>query len=205
MDTVKNASGRVISSHRTALIQIGYKLDGVRSALLIRTHKLKRLPDQLTALLLDSTITFTGRQLGGDLAKIARDFTVPRVIEKVHSQGRIAELGLMGRKRGVVATGTAGLDKLAVITLNKALKKDPAVRLSEWSATALTPIQEEYAALDAIASLEVYDALESLPDLSARLSAVDAILDCAIDVVPSHGSVTVMAVRVAPGDRKSVV
>jgi hypothetical protein len=200
-DTVKNAAGHVIHSGKTALIQIGYKLQGesLRRALLIRTFKLKELPRQLIGLLLDARLTVSGKQLGGDLAKIARDFTLWRVVNQMRTQGRICELGLMARKRGVVTSGTAGLDKLAAVLLNKTLRKDVSVRLSQWSASKLSTIQEDYGALDAIASLEVHDALNRLPDLSVRLSPSNAILQCAVDVVPSHGSVTVMAVRAATG------
>ena len=196
-DTTKNADGRVVFSHRIALIQIGYKMQGLPCASFIRTHKLRTLPNQLTGLLLDDRFTFTGRQLGGDLGKIGRDFTAHRVVEKMSN--RVVELGMMARKRGVVATGTAGLDKLAAVLLNKTLSKDPQVRLSVWSAPSLSTVQEEYAALDAIANLEVHDSLAALPDLSVRLSSADAVLGRALDVVPYHGSVAVMAARAATG------
>ena len=73
----------------------------------------------------------------------------------------------------------------------------PQVRLSKWSVPQLSDPQAKYAALDVLKSLDVYFHLLSLDDLSARLTAADAIVGTVVDVVPPHGSVAVLATRCA--------
>ena len=100
-------------------------------------------------------------------------------------------------KCGVVASGVVALDRLVEVCLRVRLEKDPEVRLCEWSATTLTPKQLGYAVLDAEYSLRVFFYLLPLDNLTLRLGRGDAIAGVAVDVVPSHGSVAVMATRAA--------
>ena len=160
-DVFKNQRGHVIGSGSVAVIQLGFKLraDGPIRALVIQVHGKKTLPERILALLADPEITFTGRAIGGDLAKIARDF-------KCESQTRGAkaiDLGPMARARDVVQSGVVSLERLVEATLKEQLSKAPSVRLSKWSASRLTDDQAKYAALDAIKTLEVYFHLLLLP------------------------------------------
>ena len=154
---------------------------------------LSRLPDRLHAFLADSRYTFVGRAVAADVKKISKDFSAATLAVHV----RCEDLGVMARKRGVVNSGTAGLEKLVEMTLQKRLSKAPAVRLSKWSRMPLSSEQEEYAALDAILSLEVYCRLQKMPDLAARLSPDEAVVGTEADLVPMHGSVGVMATHAA--------
>lgn len=88
---------------------------------------------------------------------------------------------------------------LVQLTLNEKLDKAPAVRLSKWSATVPSDAQTKYAALDAIKTLEVYEHLHHLPDLTLRLCAENAIPNMKVDAVPSQGNDASMATRGACG------
>ena len=83
------------------------------------------------------------------------------------------------------------------------MSKAPEVRLSKWSAPRLSEAQQEYAALDAILSLDVYVALEKLPDLAAKLTAEQAVAGTKADVVPVRGSVGVLAPSPSAAPRAS--
>jgi len=96
-----------------------------------------------------------------------------------------------------VASGVVALDRLVEVCLGVRLEKDPEIRLCVWSASTLTPKQLAYAALDAEYSLRVFFYLLPLDNLTLRLGRDDAIAGVAVDVVPSHGSVAVMATRAA--------
>ena len=97
--------------------------------------------------------------------------------------------------------GTASLEKLVQLMLQEKMDKSPSVRLSNWSRLELCDAQKQYAALDAMKSLEVYEALQHLPDLTLRLEADEAttIPNLEVDIVPSHGNVASMATRAAVG------
>jgi ribonuclease D len=53
----------------------------------------------------------------------------------------------------------------------------------------LTDEQKTYAALDAIKSLEVYNKLQSFPDLTKRLTATEAKARVLTNIVAPHGEV----------------
>jgi hypothetical protein len=88
---------------------------------------------------------------------------------------------------------------LVQLTLKAKLDKTPSVRLSRWSCPELSVVQNEYAALDVIKSLEVNEQLQRLPDLTLRLAAEAATPNLEVDIVPSHGNVASMASRAAVG------
>lgn len=93
-------------------------------------------------------------------------------------------LGSYTRKRDVVQGGTASLEKLVQLTLGEILDKSPAVRLSRWSKKGLSSAPTKYAALDAMNSLEVYERLHSLQDLTlVRLLAEAVAHNLEIDIV----------------------
>ena len=98
-------------------------------------------------------------------------------------------------ERDLVASGVAALDRLVEVCLHERLPKDPQIRLSRWSATKLTDAQIAYAVLDAEYSLKVFFYLLSLDNLMLRLEGNDAVAGAAVDVVPSHGNVGVLATR----------
>jgi hypothetical protein len=195
-DTTTGRNGMVSATGKVALIQISYKLavDSEIHALLVRVHGKHDLPPALLALLADPDLTFTGRNVGGDLRKIGLDLQCSRHLQNVN----IVELGRMARERDVVHSGAVGLDTIVRQCLGECLNKTAGVRLSKWSAQTLSPQQQQYAALDVIKSLEVYFKLVHMPNLSLRLSS-SAQPGTEVDIVPAHGAVHVMATRAGTG------
>ena len=56
-----------------------------------------------------------------------------------------------------------------------------------------------YAAMEAMYALKVYHKLKEMPDLAKHMSSAEAVSGVKADIVPSRGSVAVMATRVAAG------
>ena len=67
-------------------------------------------------------------------------------------------------------------------------KPNDDVRLSQWSSAQLTDRQKNYAAIDAISTLHVYEYLITKPDFSLRCKESDLIDGCQIDIVSPNGS-----------------
>ncbi|KAI2504218.1 hypothetical protein MHU86_10241 [Fragilaria crotonensis] len=196
-DTKTNRLGQVIASFKTALIQLGYwDSDGQISALLLQVFRHQSLPRALLALFGESLKLFVGVCVSGDLKRIGKDFKCTQCIENAN----FINLGSHARKRDVVHNGTASrLEKLVQLTLGEKLDKAPSVRLSRWSCSELCDAQKQYAALDALKSLEVYDQVQHLPDLTQRLLGEAATPNLHVDIVPAHGNVASMATRAAVG------
>ncbi len=76
------------------------------------------------------------------------------------------------------------------------LSKVPSVRLS-LSVSQLSPKQINYSTLDVIKALEVYFKLNDMPVLTAHLTLHDATPGRVVDIVPSHGSIHLLATRAA--------
>jgi hypothetical protein len=126
--------------------------------------------------------------------KIAREFSNATNIKQIV---KTLDLGIMARARDVVQSGIVGLECLGERVLNEKLSKIPTVRLSRWSAGQLSTEQINYSALDVIKALEVYFKLNDMPDLTAHLTSDDATPGKVVDIVPSHGSVHLLATRAA--------
>jgi hypothetical protein len=75
-DVNKNQGGYMVGQETIALIQLSFRIasDGPIRVLLLQVHNKKTLPDRLLELLSNTTITFVGHAIAGDVAKIARDF-----------------------------------------------------------------------------------------------------------------------------------
>ena len=195
-DTRTNRSGQVVASFKTAVIQLGYRdSEGRMSALLAQVFRHQKLPQALVALFAEPDISFVGVCISGDLKRIAKDFKCPECIENTNC----VNLGSHARKRDVVRNGTASLEKLVQLTLGEKLDKSPSLRLSRWSCPELCDAQKRYAALDVIKSLEVFEHLQNLPDLTLRLTPEVAKPNLHVDIVPAHGNVASMATRAAVG------
>jgi ribonuclease D len=103
----------------------------------------------------------------------------------------------MARACDVVQSGIVGLECLVEHVLNEKLLKIPTMCLSWWSAGQLSTEQINYSALDVIKALEVYFKLNDMLDLTAPLTLDDATPGKVVDIVPSHGSVHLLATRAA--------
>jgi hypothetical protein len=158
----------------------------------LKRGKKPELPAGLLALFADPDLTFYGRNIDADFAKIGIDWGCSALLKKV----RRVDLGRMASQRNVVARTNTSLENLVAVTLRKSLSKWGQV--SVWSGK-LTPAQVEYAAMDVTEPLKVFLHLSSLPDLSVRLEPEEALFGKQVFVVPSTGSVTNMSTRLAHG------
>lgn len=107
------------------------------------------IPEVLKEFLEDNSITKVGLSLKDDFGVLKRsysDFTPNGFIEiqKVAEDFHIAD---------------KSLQKIYAILFNKRISKGQ--RLTNWEATILTEAQQEYAAIDALACLEIYQFLNS--------------------------------------------
>lgn len=118
-----NSSGRVKKSYKVGLIQFCYiDNNGNYKSCLVQTSKLKKLPSALEALFSDDSVTIVGVQVGGDLAKIGRDFDLTKVMQG-RSKESVINLGSFARDLDVVQNGKIGLSALCEAVLNKRIEK----------------------------------------------------------------------------------
>lgn len=195
----KSTRGLIEGTGRAALMQFGYVEDGIVKCILLRVNKLLVLPQPLLDLLSDKSITMVGVNLGGDLAKVGRDFSNANMAPR---RQNTIELATLARATGVVktATGAVSLARIVEAVLGEKLNKDPALRQSQWESDLLDGVQTSYAALDAIKSLEAYLKLRALPDLTSRLDAHSVLVGMKVDIMPSYGSIANMASVAAVGE-----
>ncbi|KAL7489607.1 LOW QUALITY PROTEIN: hypothetical protein ACHAW6_015277 [Cyclotella cf. meneghiniana] len=106
----------------------------------------------------------------------------------------VKNLGMYAMLRDDVTNGTVSLEKLAELTLNVLI--DEILQTSTWGTVRSS---SNYAAIDATASLKIYEVLQKMPDLSQRWSKDDAKFGTKVDLIPLHWSITCMATRAATG------
>ncbi|KAJ7835696.1 ribonuclease H-like domain-containing protein, partial [Mycena leptocephala] len=128
---------------RTALIQIARHT----TVFLLRVHLLQTLPSSLLTIICSPQIVEIGRNIGGDLAKLSRDFPQYKCPEKVNGKlPGVIELGAFAKSKNAVPKGTASLSAITAAILHANLSKDG--RDSPWEAPSLSDKQINYAALD---------------------------------------------------------
>ena len=137
---------------KVALIQISTS----SFTLLVQVFKMNQLPESIKLLLFSPSIRKVGRQVGGDIEKVLRDFNVAD-----ESKG-IVELGSLCSGLEIITDGRAKLSTICEKVLGLCLPKDPEVRESKWSADRLTPSQVTYAALDSFISRKIICAIEEI-------------------------------------------
>ena len=157
-----NSRGNVIGrGKRTGLIQIAYEQDdGEIEAVLYQVHHLKKLPLSVVGLLEHQKTKFAGCQVGGDIAKLVRDFNIRMNNDKA------INLAGMAVSRGFDLNGR-GLDSVSQSVLDKSVPKD--LQLSNWDRTNLPLAEQKYAAKDVYYSLLIHKRLTQMPDLTAPL------------------------------------
>ena len=111
---------------KVALIQLSYYNEAKQiKTLVLRVHGFKKLPVNLLNIL--RYIPVVGRNVGGDLAKIGRDFEM----STLHDESTRVELGKMAKDRAVVPSGSVSLQELTKIVLEKHL--DKSFQVSNWN------------------------------------------------------------------------
>lgn len=154
-------------AQKTALVQLALP----HTIYLLRVYLLKKLPGALQTILLSTQVLKIGRNVGGDFAKLSRDFSNFSYIPQ--SKKGIVELGKLASEKNAVASGNASLAQITAATLQQSLSKE--TRSSEWGARMLCQDQIHYAALDAWVALQIYDVLQANRSVGEPLSSLTPI------------------------------
>lgn len=129
------------------------QLSSSKETLVLHLSRMRGVPHQLKSLLADAAVYKVGKNVGGDVAKLKRDYGV--------LTQRYLELGALASRRQLVPSGSISLVGLTRAVLQKDLDKTEAVRLSTWS-QVLRAEQLQYAALDSYAGLAVYNKIQEM-------------------------------------------
>eukprot|EP00986_Skeletonema_menzelii_P017125 scaffold17631_cov148-Skeletonema_menzelii.AAC.1 len=189
----KDGRGQETGCSKVMVIQMAYRDKQNKMIVLIfKTGKWGGLPNNLTKLFLDNSYKFVGVNVSADLKKIARDFDI-RSMKKVDQKKRanVINLGLFARKRDVIENAKYGsMTLLAKLVLG--IKVDKSQQESDWSGD-LNSEQIQYAALDAAISLELYEKLATMPDLTSRLTEEELTAGMKVDLAPQAGQYSLVA------------
>jgi hypothetical protein len=126
--------------------------------LVIKLSRMEAFPESLKALITSKRHLKVGKNVGGDVNKLIRDYK----LGSTDIRNGLVELGKMASRLGVINTGNASLAHITEVVLNLHLQKPPHIRESPWSSANLSPKQLEYAALDSFIGLVVYDQLQKI-------------------------------------------
>ena len=166
-------TGQLGGPRKTALVQIA--LHNV--VYLLRTCILKRLPEALQIIISSQRVIKIGRNIGNDLAKLARDFPGLRLPSKSHQKfdGTI-ELGSFAKAKNVVSKATASLSSITAAALHFHLSKE--TQATEWSSPHLSTEQIQYAALDAWVALEIWNTIKDNKTQGQLLETASPVGQC---------------------------
>jgi len=140
-------------------------------------------PSLLSKLLQHPKAHFVGNYIHFDVGHLNEDWNA-----KIHEDHWTA-LAPFCKERGWIPKAKIGLDALCRVFLNKRLDKSEDVRVSNWG-TVLKPEQQEYAARDAWASLQVFIAASTRdvePFTEARLQIPNTLNDPSVKLDAFHG------------------
>ena len=123
-------------------------------------------PIALKNFLLNPNILKVGHNIGSDLKRLQHEANIETPFSNFLDVARLA------KARGVIKTATISLAELAAIVLKLQMNKDQDICVStQWDVKDLSEEQKEYVALDAYASLAIYERLQDVPepgDISAE-------------------------------------
>ncbi|KAJ7586237.1 hypothetical protein C8J56DRAFT_1052609 [Mycena floridula] len=153
----RSDSGFVSGRGHTALIQIAHE-DRVyifQVGSMIAEHK---LPPLLLRFLQNPKVLKAGRNVTADLKYLQK------ACNSSKSFCGAVELAKLAKERLLIKSARLGLADLCAEVLGKRLNKNVSERLnSDWESESLTDKQKEYAALDAYASLQLYQTIIAAP------------------------------------------
>ena len=108
-DVHKNADGYVIGTSKVCTCQIAYvTVDNECKCCILRILRYDTLPSRLLDLFKDETIAFVGICVGGDMARIGRDY---HCLDIMKDMKRLINLGQFDRRRNVISSGVTSLEK----------------------------------------------------------------------------------------------
>ncbi|KAL7532711.1 hypothetical protein ACHAXR_004793, partial [Thalassiosira sp. AJA248-18] len=189
---------------KVGLLQFAYRDDQRnKHVLLVRICKHKKIPASVIAFFRDDTITLAGNNIKGDLKGLWKDYPETKHVITSRGEKNIISLGTFARRRDVVQSGVVGLALLVKRLLKYHLPKEDEDKFSDWNRSVLLEPQIAYASKDALAHLDVYEELKSMPDLNLRLRKENVVIGDKVDFVPRSGyypnNVSCMATRAATG------
>lgn len=118
------------------------------------------LSEELVNLLVKSDITKVGRNVGGDFSRINKRFGIVCQMK--------LELGSFCSQRQLVSNGLMSLSDISLCILGAPIDKGP--QRSVWNIADLAANLQMYAAIDAWASLAIYNVAVNHPLVGARVS-----------------------------------
>jgi hypothetical protein len=134
-----------------------------------------KAPNNLHLFINSRNIIKVGRNVKNDLSKIRTDYALPQPGSDINN---VVELGSYLKSRRLVESGRDGLQAIVAQVLRRHLPKPQDVRCSNWD-KELSQEQTQYAALDAFASLRVFQVSQRTAESMARLeSATCGLLVC---------------------------
>lgn len=144
MDTETRPNFSKGAMHKVALLQVATR----RECFLFRLNRIG-VPPSVVALLSNTRVPMIGLSWHDDLVSLLRrqDFTPGRFID---IQNMVGSVGIKD----------LSLQKIYANLFRMKISKRQ--RLTNWEADALTPKQQEYAAIDAWATIMIYDELKRL-------------------------------------------
>ncbi|KAJ3777917.1 hypothetical protein FB446DRAFT_699599 [Lentinula raphanica] len=146
-----DGGGVVIGLDAEYNVEVSSRGSHVIGAMLAGSH----LPTVLKQLLCNPRILKVGRNVAIDLKYLEQATSSP-----ANSFVGAVDLARLAKERLVIKCATMGLADLCACTLGKRLNKNVSERVSAlWENETLTRTQIEYAALDAYASLRIYEQL----------------------------------------------
>ncbi|CEP11895.1 hypothetical protein [Parasitella parasitica] len=153
------------------------------------------LPNYLTGLLRNRSFKKVGRNIGGDFARLKRMFHFEST-EKI-------ELGSFCSRRKIVANGTASLSTLSFQLLGHPIDKGP--RQSQWDTDNLSSDLIQYAAVDAWASLAIYNAAKDYLVPGTRIRDLNCPVGTYVGVRPPRCMQPVAFGELLSGERIAMV
>jgi hypothetical protein len=158
------------------VVQFCFRKNDQHRVWLFHVAKATKLTPALKELLSDPKVTFVGKLVDSDMCRLRKRFELQGKDTDGWEQlwqsarGRCKDLAHIAKAKGVVKSAHAGLDQLLRSTCSLALNKSDDVRVVNWRSLKLEAVSsrasKEYAALDVIAGLLIWEKLQSLGGVS---------------------------------------
>ena len=123
---------------------------------LFQISAMKSLPKHLTKLILDSRVLLVGLNIESDLWKLARDFDVN--VKPIFDNKCVVDISRLANEK-LKSNEHWSLEGLCRNRLGQRLDKNSDIRCGDWTEVPLRAEQKTYAAIDAYASLLIYEHL----------------------------------------------
>ena len=139
--------------NKTSVIQICTQPN--KQCYVFQISEMNGIPNKLMEIIEDINVTKTGVGIENDLSKLYQDFNIDQIsLGKSH-----IDLSNMAKSLSISCQKNWSLRRLTETLLEKTIQKSKSLQLSNWEDFPLSDSQLQYAALDAYASLILYEEL----------------------------------------------